>query len=144
MAAGAQNGSAAIQRWFTIGAIVLGLIAPILGGAWWLSNLNGRVSALENQSPRDEALTQSKLDDLTRRVNTISANVQGLQIGNAENCRQLSTVEVQMGTVEAILNKTQVVNQRDFALLWNKAFGQVYPDTFYAVTIPHDPMPCLH
>lgn len=78
------------------------------------------------------------------RINRLLFQVQTLQLSMAENCRQLSTVEVQFGTVETIINKTQAANERDTALLWQKAYGQQYPTIFYPISIPHEAMPCQH
>lgn len=126
------------------------------GGKWWLTWAPaiaasvvvvvavGNYFATQGSNQTTVAGLMAKVDDLQRRMGNANSSIQALEIAQADDCRQLSTVEVQMGTVETIINKTQVANQRDIALLWDKAYSQQYPSTFYAVNIPHEAMPCLH
>lgn len=127
------NGSKLWQTWLPLGASAVLLIGAI-------SSYFGQQGSASTTVANLQATVQAQ----NERINRLSDTVRILQLSAAEDCRQLATVEVQMATVETILNKTQVANQRDISLLWNKIYGQTYPDVFYAVSIPHEAMPCMH
>lgn len=109
-----------------------GVIIAIIGAFIWVGGLASQVGQ-----------NQTTISALATRLAENDKETHDLEIAMGEACRQLATVEVQMGTVETVINKTQVSNQRDVALLWEKAYGQKYPDVFYPVTIPHEAMPCI-
>lgn len=135
MAAEGGNGASWFQRWLPVGAaavVVGGVIATYFIGQGatqnTISNLQIQVSVLQGKINKDE----SKIGRLEGEV----------AASKVFNCQQFSVIEVQMGTVETLLNKSQVVNERDFALLWEKSYGSQFPNIFYPISIPHESPRC--
>jgi len=130
---GNGNGSNLLQKW---APIALACIALVSAAASYFGQQGQNTSALDGLKATVQAQTE--------RLNRMQQQQGEMNLAETEACRQLATVEVQLGTVETIINKTQVSNQRDIALLWNKVYAQEYPNVFYAVNIPHEAMPCAH
>ena len=129
------NGAGWLQKWLPVGAaavVVGGVVATYFVGQGATQNTIDNLKAANAQ-----------LERKVQKLEGANGQVQG-QIASMRvyNCQQFTTVEIQMATVETLLNKTQAVNERDTARLWQKAFAQDYPDIFYPVSIPHEAPKC--
>ncbi|MDE2096513.1 MAG: hypothetical protein KGL39_04645 [Patescibacteria group bacterium] len=129
------NGSRFIQQWVPLGAGAVAVIASISGyfisqgeTAQTISNLQLTVQEQGRKLGRNDV-----------RIGSLEGEVSSRR---AFDCQQFVLIEVQIQAMETLLNKTQVENEREMSLLWNKTYGQAYPDVFYPVTVAHDPPKC--
>lgn len=126
------------------------------GGKWWLTWAPaiaasvvvvvaiGNYFATQGANQTTVAGLQTKVEELTRRMNSMSGLVQDLQVAKADTCQQLAKIETQFGITETIINKDNVVNQRHIDAVNAKLFGIAPSGIYYDIKIPHEVLACVH
>lgn len=100
------------------------------------------VGGIANEVAQNKAV----IETLDKRLESISEDLRRNDLETANMkigaCQQFAKIEVQIGTVETVINTIRVDDLRERGLSWPKLFNQRYPETFYEIKIPHDIVPC--
>lgn len=121
------NGTAKWQLIFSVSGIAI----IVLGAFYWVGTIASAVTAAAEANR-----------GLSIRISEMERTRSDSSAFYASTCQQFAKIETQIAAMENAINQAHVDDIRDRAVMWEKLYGQQYPNVYYDIRIDHQIMPC--
>lgn len=124
------NGTGGLGRIFAVGAAVVSVIAPIVLGSIWISNVSGNAT-----------MALARLEEIDTRLSRLLDSENRGDIDMAQVRSALTEIETQFKASDQIRNVMHADDMRWRSVIWQKVFpGTTMPtDNAYYPTISGKP-----